>query len=116
MFNTLNTKNKMKLNLNKLGRLAYKWRMPIFMLAVVALGIVVPDVGYCTVEGTLKSIQNGLTTAILPVAAILGLIFSGLSFVAGSPGARTHLTLAIIGAIVGFGAQSIIEFIQRLVK
>jgi hypothetical protein len=33
----------------------------------------------------------------------------------GSPQARTFLILAIIGAIVGFGSQSIVAFIRSLV-
>jgi hypothetical protein len=64
----------------------------------------------------MRNIQSKLVNTILPLAAILGFVFAGLSFVAGSPNARTHLMLAIIGAVIGFGAQSIMEFIKGLVR
>lgn len=78
--------------------------------------IIMPATGYCSVEGTLSAIQSKLITTILPLVAILGLVFAALSFAAGSPNARNHLVLAIIGAVVGFGAPSIIAFIRGLVQ
>jgi len=73
-------------------------------------------VAEASVEGTLSAIQGRLVNRILPLAAILGLVSAGLSFVAGSQNARNHLWLAIIGAVIGFGAQSIVAFIQQLVN
>lgn len=75
-----------------------------------------PQIGYCSVESTLGAIQSKLITTILPLVAILGLVFAGLSFAMGSPNARSHLVLAIVGAVVGFGAPSIIAFIRGLVQ
>jgi hypothetical protein len=46
---------------------------------------------------------------------VLGLCFSAFSFFTGNPGARTHLYLAIFGMVVGFGAESIMRFVQSLV-
>jgi type IV secretory pathway VirB2 component (pilin) len=83
---------------------------------VVGAGILMPQLGFCSVESSLAAIQTKLITVILPLAAILGLVFAGLSFVAGSPNARAHLTLAIFGAAIGFGAPSIIAFIRGLVN
>lgn len=92
----------------------YLKAIPLPMM-VLAIGLLMPHTGFCTVEDSLSAIQYKLTTAILPAAAILGLIFAGLSFVAGSPNARTHLTLAIMGAAIGFGATSIVNFIREMV-
>jgi hypothetical protein len=83
---------------------------------VIGIGLAMPQLGFCSVESSLAAIQTKLITVILPLAAILGLVFAGLSFVAGSPNARSHLTLAIFGAAVGFGAPSIIGFIRGLVN
>ena len=74
-----------------------------------------PLLGFCSVESSLTAVQNKLIGTILPLAAIIGLVFAGLSFVAGSPSARGHLILAIIGAAIGFGAPSIVSWIQSLV-
>jgi len=73
-------------------------------------------VGYCSVESTLSTMQTKLISTILPLVAILGLVFAALSFAMGSPNARSHLVLAIVGSVVGFGAPSIIAFIRGLVQ
>ena len=74
---------------------------PVF---IIILTIACPMLGFCSVESSLAAVQTKLIGTILPLAAIIGLVFAGLSFVAGSPNARNHLILAIIGAAIGFGA------------
>jgi type IV secretory pathway VirB2 component (pilin) len=88
----------------------------VLYLTLFAAIMLTPSLGYCSVESSLMAVQSKLITTILPLAAILGLVFAGLSFVAGSPNARNHLVLAIIGAAIGFGAPSIVQFIQQLVN
>lgn len=66
--------------------------------------LIIPAIALCSVESSLMAVQTKLIGTILPLAAILGLVFAGLSFVAGSPNARNHLILAMIGAAIGFGA------------
>ena len=87
----------------------------IYFLMFAVLYLALPAIGYGSVESTLSGIQTRLITTVLPLAAILGLVFAGLSFVAGSPNAKGRLMLAIVGAVVGFGAPSIMEFIRSLV-
>lgn len=87
------------------------------MFSIIAISVLlVPAVGYCSVESTLGAIQSKLINVILPLAAVLGLVMSAFSFFTGSPNARSHLWLAIIGACVGFGAPSIIAFVRGLVN
>lgn len=88
----------------------------IFVLTLACCTFLIPEIGYCSVESTLSTIQARLISTILPLAAILGLVVAGLSFVAGSPNARQHLWLAIVGAVVGFAAPSIIAFIRGMVQ
>lgn len=97
-------------------KLAKNRNLQLFAIMFVFSAVVFPTLGYCSVESTLSAIQGKLITTILPLVAILGLVFAGLSFAAGSQNARGHLVLAIIGAIVGFGAPSIIAFIRGLVQ
>ncbi len=85
-------------------------------LLIVGTGTLLSQMGYCSVESSLTQIEAKLTTVILPAAAILGLIVAGLSFVAGSPNARSHLILAITGALIGFGAPQIMTFIRGMVN
>jgi len=75
-----------------------------------------PKVALASVESTLAAIQTKLISTILPLIAILGLVFAGFSFVSGNPNARTHLFLAVIGSVVGFGAPSIVALIRSLVQ
>jgi type IV secretory pathway VirB2 component (pilin) len=93
-----------------------KYKKYFLPLLVMSLVILLPSFGFCTVESTLSAMQMKLISTILPLAAILGLVFAGLSFVAGSPNAKNHLLLAILGAVVGFGAPSIVAFLRGLVN
>ncbi len=77
--------------------------------------LLVPALANASVESSLMAVQSRLIGTILPLAAILGLVFAGLSFVAGSQNARSHLMLAILGAVIGFGAPSIVSWIQGLI-
>ena len=77
---------------------------------------IMPALAQASVESTLLNVQGKLINVILPLAGIIGLVFAGLSFVAGHENARTRLWFGIIGAVVGFGAPSIIEFVRTLVR
>ena len=84
--------------------------------AVVCLATLLgPEIALASVESTLTAIQSKLITTILPLCAILGLVFGAFSFFMGNPNARTHVILAIIGAVIGFGAPSIVAFVRGLV-
>lgn len=85
-------------------------------ILTIAFVYLVPALCFASVESSLMAIQGKLVGTILPLAAILGFIFAGFSYISGSPNARTHLILAIIGAAVGFGASSIVSMIRSLVN
>lgn len=88
----------------------------IYLGIALTFGLLLPEAGFASVEGTLAAVQSKLIDVILPLAAVLGLVFAGFSFVSGSPNARQHLVLAILGACIGFGSQSIVNFIRGLVN
>jgi type IV secretory pathway VirB2 component (pilin) len=83
--------------------------------AVFFLTMMAPVLVFGSVESSLSAVQDKLVGTLLPLAAILGLGIAGLSFVAGHPNAKSHFIYAIIGAIVGFGAESIVSFIRDLI-
>ena len=74
-----------------------------------------PMIAFGSVEGSLAAVQEKLVGTILPLGAMCGLVVAGLSFVAGHANAKSHLMYAIMGAIVGFGAESIVSLIRSLV-
>jgi type IV secretory pathway VirB2 component (pilin) len=84
--------------------------------ALAAMPIVLmPLVASASVESSLQAVQTKLINVILPLVGIVGLAIAGISFLMGSQNARSHLVMGIIGAVVGFGAPSIISFIQSLI-
>ena len=80
------------------------------------LVVIFPEIALASVESTLTGIQTKLISTIMPLVAILGLLWAGFSFVSGNPNARSHLILAVIGAGIGFGAPSIVAFIRGLIQ
>ncbi len=76
---------------------------------------IAPMIAFGSVEGSLAAVQEKLVGTILPLGAMCGLVVAGLSFVAGHANAKSHLMYAIMGAIVGFGAESIVSLIRSLV-
>ncbi len=88
----------------------------LFLLATLLIATVFWSLSsLASVESSLMAVQSKLIGTILPLASIIGLIFAGLSFVYGSANAKNHLILAVIGAAVGFGAPSIVSWIQSMV-
>jgi type IV secretory pathway VirB2 component (pilin) len=82
----------------------------------VAVSLLIPELAMASVESTLAAIQTKFISTILPLCAILGLVFAAFSFFMGNPNARTHVFLAIVGAVIGFGAPSIVAFVRGLVQ
>ncbi len=74
-----------------------------------------PQFALGSVESSLQAVQDKLVGTLLPLGAMCGLAVAGLSFVAGHPNARQHLFYAVVGAIVGFGAESIVSLIRSLI-
>ncbi len=74
-----------------------------------------PVWAFASVESSLQAVQSKLVGTLLPLAAICGLVVAGFSFVMGHANARQHLVYAVSGAIIGFGAESIISLIRGLI-
>ena len=71
---------------------------------------------HASVESSLEGLKDVLLGSILPVFALLGLGFAAFSFFTGNPNAKQHLIYAVVGAVILFGAQSIVDLIQRVVR
>lgn len=88
----------------------------VFATISTCLYLIEPSLAFASFEGSLENIQDKLIGSILPTLAIIGLALAGISFATGNPNARNHVIFAIIGCIIGFGAESIVQLIQDLVK
>ena len=78
---------------------------PVILFGLILLVSLNAD---ASVESSMVALQQKLLGTILPLLSVLGLLFAGLSYLTGSPNARSHLMAAIIGAVIGFGAESIV--------
>ena len=81
----------------------------------LVLSFLMPVVVFASVESSMMTLQSKLLGTFLPIVSVLGLIFAGLSYLVGSPNARSYLGYAIMGAVVGFGAESFVSLIKSIV-
>jgi len=86
--------------------------LPVFALAL----FLASPLAHASVESSLMGLKSVLLGSILPIFAVMGLGFAAFSFITGNPNAKQHLTYSVIGAVVLFGAQSIVDLIERLVQ
>ena len=84
--------------------------------ALAAALIIIAPLAHASVESSLLGLKNVLIGSILPIFAVLGLGFAAFSFFTGNPNAKQHLVYAVTGATILFGAQSIVDLIQRTVR
>lgn len=85
-------------------------------LALVAITVFLPEVSQASLESSLLGIKTKLTGVILPVVAVIGICFAGISFFTGNPQAKQHIFYAVLGAAIGFGAQAIVDFLSQVVR
>lgn len=93
-------------------------RIQFFMIMgfTITIGILCPETSYAGLETSLMSIKTKLTGVILPLLSVIGIAIAGISFFTGNPQAKQHIAYAIIGCMIGFGAQGIVDFISQTVR
>lgn len=88
------------------------------ILSLLIVGVaftLVPEFANASLESSLDGMRLKLTGVILPVLSVIGIGLAAVSFFTGNPQAKQHIFYAVIGAILGFGAQSIVDFIAQTV-
>jgi len=88
-------------------------RKTIFLLAGL---ILFSPLAYASVESSLLGLKTVLLGSVLPIFAVLALGFAAFSFFTGNPNSKQHLIYAVTGAVILFGAQSIVDLIERTVR
>jgi type IV secretory pathway VirB2 component (pilin) len=90
----------------------------IYIALALILGVTLfmPEFAHAGLESSLMSIKSRLTGVILPLLSVIGVCFAGISFFTGNPAAKQHIAYAILGCVIGFGAQSIVDFISQTVR
>jgi hypothetical protein len=86
-------------------------------ILVMILGVVlIPELGFASVESSLAGMQMKLTRVILPVLSVIGIAWAAFSFITGHENAKKHILYAVLGSALGFGAQAIVDFISQTVQ
>ena len=85
-------------------------------VAILAVILFLPEVSHASLESSLLGIKMKLTGVVMPVVAVIGICFAGISFFTGNPNAKQHIFYAVLGACIGFGAQSIVDFLSQVVR
>lgn len=83
---------------------------------VFIASLMVCEPSFASFESSLIGIQTKLSNVVLPTLATIGLLFAGFSFMSGNPNARQHIIYAVVGCVLGFGAQAIVDFISSSVR
>lgn len=86
-----------------------------FVFALMAL-LIAPLAAHASVESSLLGLKSALLGSVLPIFAVIALGFAAFSFFTGNPNAKQHLVYAVSGAVILFGAQSIVDLIERVVR
>jgi hypothetical protein len=106
-------------NKTKLKNVLLGLKKTLIQVLVVAgvfyFATLMPSVCHASLESSLLSMKSKLTGFILPVMAVLGMAGAALSFFVGHEDAKKHAIYAAVGCVIGFGAQSIVDFISQTV-
>lgn len=88
--------------------------MKKYLLLLIVLGLhFLPGLAFASLEGAMYSLRTQLTTVFLPVLSLVGIVLAGISLAMGHHNAKNHIIMAVMGTIVGFGADGIIDFVRR---
>jgi len=87
-----------------------------FVLTLVAVLVMVPDLAHASLESSLEAIKSRLTGVIMPLLSVIGMCIAGISFYSGNENAKRHIAYAVFGCLIGFGAQVIVDFFASLVR
>ena len=75
-----------------------------------------PEPAWASLESSLEGIRSSLLRTILPLLAVIGMGLAAISFFLGSPKAKEHFYLALIGAFIAFGGQALVDWLSTIVN
>lgn len=93
-----------------------KKQMVLTVSFLATVGLLMPELAQAGLETSLMGIKSKLTGVILPLLSVIGVAIAGASFFTGNPNSKQHIFYAILGTMIGFGAQGIVDFIAQTVR
>lgn len=65
-------------------------------------------------ESRIESLTDSLISILLPLVAILGLLYAAILAASGDEGAKKRMLLVIVASLIGFLAPIIIRWLQSI--
>ena len=93
-----------------------EWAAHCGLLFLATLFVAYPDPAYADLAGSIRNVKSQLSSVVLPLLSVIGLLFASFSYMTGNINSRQHITYALIGAGIGFGAQQIVDFISSMIQ
>ena len=91
-------------------------KLHLLLSLVLVTAILSPEFAHAGLETSLMGIKTKLTGVILPLLSVIGIAIAGISFFTGNPNAKQHIAYSVVGCMIGFGAQGIVDFIAQTVR
>ena len=87
-----------------------------FLLGTFMVLLIYPECAHAFsgFESRLKGLNQSLTSVVLPLVSILGLVYAAILAVTGDGAARGRMTMVIVASVLGFLAGPIIRWIQAV--
>jgi len=85
------------------------------LVALCAMALM-PLMAHASVESSLMGLKTTLLSGLLPILAVMALGFAAFQFFTGNPNAKQYLIYAVVGSVILFGAQSIVDLLSRVVR
>jgi type IV secretory pathway VirB2 component (pilin) len=93
-------------------------KISLGMILFVGVMFLVPELSFAAVAGGFESkmnnLQNNLINVVMPLMAILGLVYAGILAATGNESARGKIILVLFGSIMAFLAPHVIGWIKAI--
>ncbi len=85
-------------------------------LSITTLAIALqPELAFADLQGSMINLKSQLSGVVLPLLSVCGLLWAAFAYLTGHPESKRYITYALIGTAVGYGAQSIIDFLSSAI-
>jgi len=88
----------------------------LISVALLTTCVLLPELALAGLESSLIGLKSKLTGVILPVLSVIGIAVAAISFFTGNQNAKQHIAYSVMGCIIGFGSQAIVDFIAQTVN
>ena len=89
----------------------------IYLQLLVVVGLLMsPLFAFAGLETSLAQLTALLSKVVLPVMAIISLLFAGFSFMTQNQNCKMHLLYSVIGILIAAGASILFNFLTGAIR